>query len=440
MKTLLFLVLICLIIVISGPILVLGASPPYGQEIVVANSNSDEQIEAIAYNSLRSEMLVVWSVDAGQGNYDLWGRRASLCGAFHWLGQAFPIANTATSERVAAAAFNSSDNDYLIVYEYQFSEQDSDIWGQRVAGYAGGGDEGGELKGDAFMVGATVGNESSPDLIYLPSAQNFLVVYVLDDDVWGRRVARQHLGDGGGELIGSEFAIAYDFQHTEKEPHVQASTQQSYFLVTYTYAFTEDDWDVRGQRVRGFHKKDDELIDTSFDIAFTADSESQASIGYSQNAQAFIVAWEAAGAGNTDVRAAWFSEKIVSGNPLIDVPFAIAEDLVAQEQSPDVDVDPANGDVVVALSVIPDEFLQARIGTLWLNPDPHAQPHLLRPLSLFPERSFAMTSPHVELCPGQAGMILGFDALSSAGIPGDHDAYLLSGTRWATLLPLLLHN
>ena len=439
MKILLSFLLISLIVAISSATPVQSASQPYGQEIVVADSNSNEQIEAIAYNSLRREMLIVWSVDAGQGNYDLWGRRASLCATFQWLGPAFPIANTTSSERVAAAAFNSSDNDYLIVYEYQFSAQDSDIWGQRVAGYAGGGDEGGELKGGAFMVGASVGNEISPDLIYLPSTQNFLVVYVLDDDVWGRRVARQHLGDNGGELISSEFAIAYDFQHGEKEPRVQASTQQSYFLVTYTYEFADDDWDVRGQRVRGLHKNNDELIGTSFDIAFTSDSEGRSSIGYSQNAQAFIVAWEATGADNTDVRAAWLSEKVTSEDPIIGAPFAIAEDLVAQEQSPTVDVDPANGEVIVALSVIPDEFLQARIGTLWLNPDPNAQSHLLRPLSLFPERPFTMSAPQVELCHGQAGMLVSFDASSSAN-PGDHDAYLLAGARWVSLLPLLLHN
>lgn len=440
MRYLRLLVLTSLVIVMSGAIQVKGASQPYAQEIVVSASTSNEQIEAIAYNSVRGEMLLVWSVDAGEGNYDVWGRRASFCGAFRWLGEAFPIANTANSERVAAAAFNSSDNDYLVVYEYQFSQHDSDIWGQRVAGYTGGGDQGGELKGAAFMIGATVGNETTPDLIYLPSVQHFLVVYALDGDIWGRRVARQHLGDNGGELIGDEFAIAFDFQRAEKEPRVQASTQQSYFLVTYTYAFSEDDWDVRGQRVRGLHKQGDELIDTSFDIAFTTDSEIRSTIGYSQNAQGFIIAWEASSAGNTDIRAAWLSETKLSGDPMIGTPFALAEDLVALEQSPFIDVDPANGDVVVAFSVIPDTFLQSRLGILWLNPDPLASPRLLRPLSLFPERPFAMTGPQIELCHAQAGMVLAFDASAGAGGASEYDVYLLAGARWALLLPLLLHN
>lgn len=436
MKRTFFLTLTLLFLL--APVLNVTAVAPqaYGHEIVVAATTSDEQISAIAYNSLRSEMLVVWQVDAGNGNYDIWARRGRHMGPFQWLGEAFVVAASATSEDTAAVAYNSSDDDYLVVYEYQFTASDHDIFGQRVAGRSGEGDQGGELKGSVFSIGGTTGSEQNPDVAYLPSSQHFLVVYELDGDIWGRRVARQHLGDNGGDLIAAEFAIAADFEHNEAQPQVLASTQQSYFLVAYAYEFASDDWDIRGQRVRGLYTDTGQIMAQAFDVAFTSDSETNPGLGYSQNAQAFIVVWQADAANNSDVRAVWLDERIQQGNPAINTPFVVSEDLVAQEQQPAVDVDPANGDVAIILSYIPDEVLLARIGTVWLNADPTVTPHITRPLSLYPERPFAVTHPLIKLCHGQPGMMVGFDAATSS----EHDAYLIASSRWTTLLPLILHG
>ncbi len=373
-----------LILFVLPAVGVAAANPPaYGQEITLAATTSDERITALAYNSLRSEMLVLWQVDSGNGNYDLWARRARYQGGLQWQGDAFAVAASATSERMAAVAYNSSDDDYLVVYEYQFSDNDYDIYGQRVAGLSGSGDNGGELKGGPFAIGSTVGKEQSPDVIYLPASQQFLVVYELDGDIWARRVARQHLGDNNGELIGTEFAVAADFDHEEAQPRVQASTQQGYFLVTYAYAFADGDWDIRGQRVRGMRSNGSQLIDNAFDIAFTSDSETRPAVGYAQDAQAFIVVWQAEAATNSDVRGAWLDERITEGDPVIGAPFVISEDALALERQPDVDVDPATGDVVVVLSYKPDDPILPLIGTVWLNPDPTAIFHILRPLSLY---------------------------------------------------------
>ena len=303
------LISLSLVLLLSG-ISAAAASSLFGQEIVIAASTADEQLTDLAYNSLRQTMLVVWQIDNGNGDYDIWARRGRLQGSWQWLGNAFPVASTSTNERMAAVAYNSSDDDFLVVYEYQFSDADFDILGQRVAGAQGGGDNGGELKGSAFSIADTVGKEQNPDLIYFPASQHFLVVYELDGDIWAQRVARQHLGDSSGELIGQEFAVAADFDHEEVQPAVLISTQQSYFLVSYAFAFADDDYDIRGQRVRGVLGAQNQLLDSAFDIAFSADSETRPAMGYSQNAQAFIVAWQASQAGNSDVRAIWLDERI----------------------------------------------------------------------------------------------------------------------------------
>ena len=215
-------------------------SPIFAREIGVANTALDERLQAVAHNSVHDEYLVIWQVDKGAGDTDLWGRRARMIPFFTWITPAFAIAATSTPEQNPAVVFNPSDEDYLVVFEQAWSSTDVDIYGQRVAGRAGGGDNGGELKGNSVSIGFTNLSETQPAIAYLPGSQSFLAVYTANGDIWGQRLARYHMGDGGGDRIGSAFVIASDFEHAEGSPTVVAGTQQSYFLVTYSYQFTTE--------------------------------------------------------------------------------------------------------------------------------------------------------------------------------------------------------
>lgn len=416
-----------------------SASAPIMREVEAANRDLDEQLQAVVYNCNRAEILVVWQVDLGGGDADLYGRRARFGPAFQWVGAAFTIAETTSPEMDAHVTFNPLDEDFLVVYERQLGSGDIDVVGQRVAGWSGGGDNGPELRGSTFAISATVGDEVDPDLAFMPATGQFVVVYEVDGDIRAQRVARYHQGPGGGELIGSDLVVAADFQRTESEPTVIASTLQSYFLVAYTYEFTAGDLDIRGQRLQGASTPGNELIDSAFDVAFSTDAENQSRLSYSQSRQAFLAVWAAAAAGNSDVRARWMDERILSGNPGIGAVIPVADSLSAVETSPWSDIDPITGDTAITLAISPAPGAAPRVGLVWLNPDPLAAQPVLRPLDLFPDRPFPFASPHLLLCPNQPMMIIGYNARFGVDPVYQHDVHLLVGGRWSAALPMMLY-
>lgn len=431
---------LALVVSLFGVVVVRGSSGvTYGREIEVANSTKDERLLAVAYNSNRNEELVVWQVDTGGGDTDVFGRRARLSPAFHWIGDAFAIVNTSSPERAARVVFNPLDDDYLVVYERQLPSGDVDVLGQRVAGWSGGGDNTPELRGTMFNISVSVGKEEQPDVAFLPSTQQFLVVYALDGDIRARRVARYHQGPGGAETIGGNFIIAADLQRREMEPTVAASTQQSYFLVAYAYEFNSGDFDIYGQRVRGLSSPGNELLDEAFDIAFASgSSETAPRLAYGQYQAAFLAVWTATVAGNSDVQGKWLDERRLSGDPALGSVFDVSAQFVAAESSPWADVDSVTGDAAVVLAYEPTPGMPARLGIVWLATDPLASNAIARPLYLFPERSFPFAAPRLCVCPNQPGLLVGYSARFGSPPTYEYDAHLLVASRWAVMLPVIL--
>lgn len=413
------------------------SATPFAREVVVADSNRDERLEAVAYNTTRGEALVVWSVDTGGGDTDLWARRARPEMPALWVGAAFPIAATTAPERRAQAVFNPLDEDFLIVYERRLPSGDIDIIGQRVAGRSGGGDNGPELRGASFAIANSILKEEQPDVAFLPATQQFLVVYTLSDDVWAQRVARYRFGDGGGELIGSRFVVTADLENTETTPTVIASLLRAYFLVAYAYEFGTDDFDVRGQRIHGMAVPGSQLLDTAFDIAFDSADETEPRLAYNQNRQTILAVWTATAGGNRDVRAVWLDDRIQTGSPVIGVSFPVAAGLVAQEWAPSPAVDPIGGETVVALNYERTAGSTPRLGLVWVQDRLPAPNPIAQPLALFPERPFPVLAPRLLLCPARPCLLLGYNARFGISPNFEHDAHLLVGGRWTVVAPRL---
>ncbi|MCO6451271.1 MAG: hypothetical protein J5I90_10840 [Caldilineales bacterium] len=413
-----------------------GAWASFATDIVVAGSGQDEQLHGIGYDCDRNQYLVVWHVDTGGGDTDIWGRRASA-NPFNWLGGAFPIAQTSAPERAAAVVFNHTDNDYLVVYERQLSNGDVDIIGQRVAGNIGEGDNGPDLKGETIPVATTITSETRPAVAYLTTTQQFLVVYEWNGDIWGQRLARYRQGDSSGEMVGTSFQVASDSQWKETQPSITASTQQSYFLVGYTYEFGVGDFDIRGQRVRGSSLPGNDLLGTSFDIASRGADETQSFLVFSPQRQTFLAVWQAESGINSDVRGLWMDAKNLAGNPAIGGSFEIAADLVALEGQPRADIDPINGDTVVVMRYASGPGITPQIGQVWLNPDPVSTTKIIRPLNLTQPRVYGYTQPRVKLCHNRPGMLIGYSARRS---DVDRDAHVLATSRWSLTLPMVMRN
>ena len=121
----------------------------------------------------------------------------------------------------------------------------------------------------------------------------------------------------------------------------------------------------------------------------------------------------------------------------MDDTFALAGTLTDVESSPSVDIDPATGDVAVALLVVPEFKVAAQIGIVWLDPDPLAADHIVRPLYLFPEGPLPLVNPRLAISHNQNHLLVGYSARLGVADPYEHDAYLLAGSRWAVALPVM---
>lgn len=415
---------------LNAPVL---AQPSFfASEILVDGSSAMASLDALGINAA-GEYLAVWQVDAGGGNLNIWARRAAVRPDFRWLGDAFVIADSAKPERAAAVAYNPIDDEFLVVYEYGYSADDSDVRAQRVAGSAA---VPADMIGPVLPVGVTTGDEIMPDVAFLAATGQYLVVYSMDGDVWGRRVARRGQGDQGGDFLGDEFIVAAD-AYAETHPVVAAARAEGYFLVSYTYAFSPDDDDVRAQRVRGRAQSGEELLGAHFALSDSADRENAPTLAYSPSARAFAALWQVSIPFNHDIRGVWVDARDYSDKPVIGQSFDVAADVLAMESAPQVDVDASTGETAVAFSYADMAGSWSRPALVWLTPDPHAAEHIARSVQALPERGFQTLTPRIRLWPGQSRFLSSYTARRGTSADADRDAYLLDVSRWGVALPVV---
>ena len=182
----------------------------------------DAESPAVVYNSVDNEYLVVWSGSHNEGGlisgeYEIWGRR--LTASAEWAGDQFRISdmggtgNSNYDARTPAVAYNSTDNQYLVVWSGDDNSgslvsEEFEIFGQRLSSAGGGlgtndfrisivGDDGDALR-DAF----------NPGVAYNSRSNEFLVVFECDPQINDAfDIGAQRISASGG-LIGLNFFVS----------------------------------------------------------------------------------------------------------------------------------------------------------------------------------------------------------------------------------------
>jgi hypothetical protein len=133
---------------------------------------------AVAYNSARSEMLVVWQRLVG-GTYDIYGQRVHMLagGGYHAESSIFLILNFVKDLKnpvVAALPQPAGMGQYLVVGEYQYDvaswPYDRDLYGQRVAGD-------GTLTDSYLSIATSTRDEANPAVAGSANGQEYLVAW-----------------------------------------------------------------------------------------------------------------------------------------------------------------------------------------------------------------------------------------------------------------------
>jgi hypothetical protein len=188
-----------------------------------------ERAPAIAYNSQDQEFLVVWENDRPSANNDIYAQRVSIDGRLlSW----FYVADGTDPD----VAYNPKHNDYLVVYSKPVGG-DTDIYARRV-------DYSGPLYPEFIVSNMLDRDELRPRLDYNthPSHDSFLVVWYEIDfsgmSTWvyvrGQLVTGvEGAGMVGGNLLMTDHNIAVDQVNYHSVPDVAYNLNHNEFLVVY---------------------------------------------------------------------------------------------------------------------------------------------------------------------------------------------------------------
>jgi hypothetical protein len=220
------------------------ADGPIDGLLVISADPEQEVSPAVAYNSRRHEYLVVWYNDRA-GCDDIRGQRVSQDGVL--VGSPFYIsAGCPVNRRYPDVAYNSKQNEYLVVWEHNDGTWPN-THGQRVS--ATGQLQGGEL---TLGTGAALRSRYAPAVAYAYSSDKYLVVWKsfvrgsIASDIEG-----QALFSSGG-LDGSNFLIAQgSWSEDHEQPDLAYNRAHNEFLTAWRRQNKNTGaYDIYGRRVK----------------------------------------------------------------------------------------------------------------------------------------------------------------------------------------------
>ncbi len=216
----------------------------------------------VAWNSTINQYLVVWK---GMGQpedvvkMEIYGQLLKANGDA--LGDDFRISETTNQgnnfqTNAPAVAYNSSNNQYLVVWSGGFkTESQSEVWGRGIT------DKGSVLAGGDFLISqvSNVGpnrRASSPDVVYNSSANEYLVVFQANilpgdtqrevNEVCGQRINAAKLTEVGT----NDFRISTSASGTgANSPRVTYNPLDKQFCVIWRAIRVNAPSEISGQRL-----------------------------------------------------------------------------------------------------------------------------------------------------------------------------------------------
>jgi hypothetical protein len=171
---------------ISGQI-VNGNGSLTGSKIPISAAGNDQTVPAVAYNSTANQFLVVWQTFQAGTLSDISGRLVNADGSFP--GTEFTISNAANNQTVPAVAYNSTANQFLVVWQHDsLAATLLDILGRLV-------NADGTLSGSEISISAAASDETAPALAFNVNTNQFVVVF---EDAQGTTDIAGQVTAGGG--------------------------------------------------------------------------------------------------------------------------------------------------------------------------------------------------------------------------------------------------
>jgi hypothetical protein len=229
----------------------------------------------VAYNSatIPHQYLVVWEADSDNGGLaddelEIWGRRVTTSGGLLWgqvrISDMGGTGNAAYDAGDPAVTYNSTDNQYLVVWEGDdATDGEFDIFGQRLDGATGE-----ELGANDFFL-SNVGSGPNtqydalnPAVAYDPYNNAYLVVWQDDElgagefEIWGQVVDAPTGDQIGVDTRLSDMGPDGDASYMAQIPAVAySSVRNNQYLVVWSGDNSVDgEYEIWGQRYVGGYK------------------------------------------------------------------------------------------------------------------------------------------------------------------------------------------
>ena len=208
----------------TNPHLESAQSPVLGEYIDIQVDGLENLEPAVIYNSKHKEFLVVWYTKQGALTWDIWARRVGINGN---LGSIFNVASVEAKHLTQPdVAYSPVQDEYLVVYNYEVTSSDTDIYGTRFKWD-------GSLIGAPFPIITALDKQMDPSLTYNSTNDEYLVVY---GNEWAgglRDIAAQRIDASDGSLL-SWANVATGTGEDRDGPDVAYNPARNQYLITYT--------------------------------------------------------------------------------------------------------------------------------------------------------------------------------------------------------------
>ena len=226
----------------------------------------------LVYNPITNQFLVVWQDDRMvPGDNDIYGQFVNADRTLS--GNNFAISNPSTDQLLPSVAYNTTDNQYLVIWQDDRNPaSDADIYGQVINGN-------GSLNGGNFAISTASANQDYPDIAYASSANRYLVVWEQSNDIYGRLV------NANKTFTGPEFQIASS-SGSLSNPTVSYNSQSNQFMVVWSDSYGSDDINAQLVGVDG------SMPEPKIDLATQGQGDLQyPAITSNSSNNTFMIAW-----------------------------------------------------------------------------------------------------------------------------------------------------
>jgi hypothetical protein len=233
-----------------------------GSEIRISKEEDPEPQRSytqVAYNDKKDEYLVVWSNEWLGGHKDIYARRVESDG--NLLNQ-FTVASGANDKYDPAVVFNSTAEEYLVVWLYTppGGGNTNEVWGRLVSWD-------GATLGTEFQIASWPNRQfADPSVAWNSNLDEYLVVWGASDATagWNLDVSSMLIAANGDIITGRNLTTS----NQPFDPDVVYNPVTNEYFVVYTTFTMTSQQDIMGLRV----KANNSVIDPPGEISIVANN------------------------------------------------------------------------------------------------------------------------------------------------------------------------